>query len=74
MTLLDEERFPLRQKAKLGIDRSRKTFERWIKQGLVSRKTKKRVKLEGLYEGDQLVTSREALRRFFARLNGFKLS
>jgi hypothetical protein len=74
MTLLDEERFPLSQKTKLGIHRSAKTLERWHKKGMKVRGKRKRqiVKLEALYEGVQLVTSREAIKRFLAALNGTK--
>lgn len=78
MSLLDEERFPLRQKARLGINRSRGTLVCWIRKGLFirkdGRKTKQRVKLEAVYEGEQLVTSREAVKRFLARLNGITIT
>lgn len=71
MTLLDEERFTLRERQKLGIDRSYNTLRRWVKDGLRSRITRQVVKLESLREGDAVTTSREAVKRFLAALNGF---
>ena len=73
MSLLDEERFPVRAKKKLGLDRHWLTLKNWHHKGRVCRKTGERVYLEAMYEGLYLVTSREAIRRFFCALNGIPI-
>jgi hypothetical protein len=75
--LLHEERFPLSQPSKLGIKCSHKTLYRWHAKGLRvrsnGRRRKRLVRLEAIYEGGVLTTSREAVKRFLCRLNGIGL-
>jgi len=75
MTLLDEVRFPLKDRKNLNIDRCARTLKEWAKGKTVIRKGKKVViQLETVREGNRLVTSREAVKRFLAALNGIQLS
>lgn len=73
MTLMDEKRFPLRFKNKLGISRTKATLRKWITVGIESPITGELVKLEGLFEGQGYTTSPEAVKRFLAKLNGIEL-
>jgi hypothetical protein len=70
MSIYDERRFPLDAGEALGVKRHHTTLKSWWQNGLTSPITGERVHLECIYEGKDLVTSREAVRRFLQKLNG----
>ncbi|HZN34472.1 MAG TPA: hypothetical protein VFB80_11660 [Pirellulaceae bacterium] len=81
MPLLDERRFPLKDGSSLNIDRCARTLKEWHKKGVLIKRNgrKVRIRLEVLREGNRLVTSREAVKRFLdatnpelSKLNGHK--
>lgn len=68
-----EELIPLKNRSKLGIQRCKDTLRSWIEVGLYVPRLKRRVRLEGMYDGNTLCTSKEAINRFRLRINGLQV-
>lgn len=65
-----EEPIPLKNRTKLGIQRSKGRLRIWIEEGFYVRRLERRVYLEGIYVGNTLCTTKEAIYRFLMRTNG----
>lgn len=66
----NETLFSFHDAGKNGIRRCTNTLKAWAKNGKVSLVTGCRVKLESVFDGTAICTSKEAYYRFLFRLNG----
>jgi hypothetical protein len=71
---LREERIPLNQPKRFGLDLNERTLVGWHLRGFKSRVTGKIVKLEAIYIGQQLFTSIERVNKFIADMNGLEVA
>lgn len=65
----NEERIPLKS---LGVDRHINTLRQWIEVGVRSRVTNEVIQMEAIYEGREMVSTKQAYDRFLKKLNGFE--
>jgi len=67
--LAGEQLFPLKSPRSYGADISADTAKRWYRNGFRSPVNGMRIKLEALFQGRVLYTSREAYARFLVAVN-----
>ena len=67
--LASEQLFPLKSPRSYGADISADTAKRWYRSGFRSPVNGLRIKLEALFQGRVLYTSREAYARFLVAVN-----